>query len=111
MNENNQILDVDAEKESGEYALEVADKYLPHSEEEAIEDEEMLLETENESQLKKLLETLPTSKTGKGKSKIGITRKNKSSTKKAVKMAKKSRAINKQRSQKKRRSTGSKQRK
>ncbi len=48
---------------------------------------------------------------GKGKSKIGITRKNKSPEKKAVKLAKKQRKINHQRKNQKRRPTGSKQRK
>jgi hypothetical protein len=48
---------------------------------------------------------------GKGKSKIGITRRDKSPAKKAVKLAKKQRKVNQQRKNQKRRPTGSKQRK
>ena len=46
-----------------------------------------------------------------GKSKVGITRKSKSLSKKAVKTQKKSRKVNKQRKNKKNKSTGSKRRK
>lgn len=66
-----------------------------------------LTEEQKETSLEKIIEEV----LGKGKSKIGITRKNKSPEKKAVKLAKKQRKINHQRQNKKRRPTGSKQRK
>lgn len=65
-----------------------------------------LTEEQKEVALEKIEKIL-----GKGTPKIGITRKDKSPTKKAVKLAKKQRKINHQRKNQKRRATGSKQRK
>lgn len=68
------------------------------------------LPQENPETLKRFLRVV-TSRRTKKKRGVGITRADKSSTKKAVKLAKKQRAVNQQRSNKKRRATGSKQRK